>query len=442
MRTNILTTALALSDQDLLARIDALARTEREATAELVGHLAALELRPSLHAAQGYGSLFDYCTHVLHLSEDAACTRIHVARTCRRFPLILDFLYSGALSLSAVRLLGPHLTAENHEGVLARATRKRLHEVQALVAELAPRPDVPASMRRLPSPAAPASPQLERTLMLADGSEASSTAPVPATDGRGSRIGVSADVTAGGVPTGSPDGVAAANGANGLPNDARSGLGVALPAVPRTTRPVLQALAPQRYKVQFTIGQETHDAVKRLQALMRRELPDGDLAAIFDHGVRLLLDKVETAKFGVGAKTSRRPSRPLHSTLKSGAAERAYETRIRFKTDSESEPVAAEPRSEASEAERRAAPSRHIPSAVKRAVWRRDGGQCAFVSAGGRRCTERAFLELHHIHPHALAGPATAANISLRCRRHNQYEAELVFGPRDSVRETAERYRT
>jgi 5-methylcytosine-specific restriction endonuclease McrA len=156
----------------------------------------------------------------------------------------------------------------------------------------------------------------------------------------------------------------------------------------------------------------------------------------------LLLAKVEKAKFGVGAKASRRPSRPLHSTLKSGAAERAYETRIRFKTDSESEPVAVEPRSEASEAERRAAPSRHIPSAVKRAVWRRDGGQCAFVSAGGRRCTERAFLELHHIHPHALAGPATAANISLRCRRHNQYEAELVFGPRDSVRETAERHRT
>jgi hypothetical protein len=51
------------------------------------------------------------------------------------------------------------------------------------------------------------------------------------------------------------------------------------------------------------------------------------------------------------------------------------------------------------------------------------------VAANGRRCTERAFLELHHIHPHALDGPATVANISLRCRRHNAYEAELVFGP-------------
>ncbi len=52
------------------------------------------------------------------------------------------------------------------------------------------------------------------------------------------------------------------------------------------------------------------------------------------------------------------------------------------------------------------------------------------MSKDGRRCTERAFLEFHHIRPYALGGPTSAENISLRCRRHNQYEAELVFGPR------------
>ena len=78
MRTNIFATAVALSDKELLARLDALAATEREAAAELLGHLAALELRPSLYLAQGYGSLFDYCTQALHLSEDAACNRIKV----------------------------------------------------------------------------------------------------------------------------------------------------------------------------------------------------------------------------------------------------------------------------------------------------------------------------------------------------------------------------
>src|SRR5712692_4315943 len=133
MRKNILPIAVALSDRDLLARIDALAGTERESTAELVAHLAALELRPALYAGQGYGSLFGYCRQALRLSEDAACTRIKVARACRTFPAIVDLLASGALSLTAVRMLGPHLTAENHEAVLARARHAALEDIQALV---------------------------------------------------------------------------------------------------------------------------------------------------------------------------------------------------------------------------------------------------------------------------------------------------------------------
>jgi hypothetical protein len=66
---------------------------------------------------------------------------------------------------------------------------------------------------------------------------------------------------------------------------------------------------------------------------------------------------------------------------------------------------------------------------VKRVVSERDADQCAFVSPDGRRCTQRAFLEFHHVKPFAKEGPETVENISLRCRRHNQYEAELVFGP-------------
>jgi hypothetical protein len=76
-----------------------------------------------------------------------------------------------------------------------------------------------------------------------------------------------------------------------------------------------------------------------------------------------------------------------------------------------------------------ARPSRHVPREVKREVWGRDAGQCAFVSSTGRRCTEGTFLEYHHIQPYAMQGPATVANISLRCWRHNHYEGELIFGP-------------
>jgi hypothetical protein len=51
----------------------------------------------------------------LRLSEDAACNRIDAARTCRRFPVILDLLASGEVTLTTVRPLGRHLTPENRE---------------------------------------------------------------------------------------------------------------------------------------------------------------------------------------------------------------------------------------------------------------------------------------------------------------------------------------
>jgi hypothetical protein len=166
-------------------------------------------------------------------------------------------------------------------------------------------------------------------------------------------------------------------------------------ALPATPRPVVQASAPERYRVQFTIGQETHEKLRRAQALLRREVPDGDPGGIFDRALTVLLEKVEKTKLGAAA-------RPRPDQLIRPAADKIHKPTVR---------------------------SRHVPQEVKSAVWRRDGGQCAFVSPTGRRCTERTFLEFHHIQPYAQQGPATVANISLRCWRHNQYEAELIFGP-------------
>ena len=340
----MLALASELSDQDLLARVGALAGKEREATAELVAHLAVLADRSSLYAARGYRSLFDYCTQVLQLSEDAACNRIHAARACRDFPMILDLLASGAMSLTSVRLLRPHLTPENHEAVLARASGRSRRQIETLVAELAPRPDVPSSVRKLPT--APPAPAL-----------------VPAT-------------TSAPPPISAPPPVA-------------------------TRRPIIETTSPERYRVQFTIGKESHDKLRRVQDLLRREIPDGDPAAIFDRALSLLLEKVEKTKL---AQTTK-PRAPRS---------------IRPGTDWQVRTPILAPRD--------------IPRYVQRAVGRRDGAQCAFVAPDGHRCTERAFLEFHHIRAYALGGLATVENISLRCRRHNQYEAERVFGPRRAER--------
>jgi hypothetical protein len=348
MNTNILTIAIGLSDRDLLAQLHVLAGREREACAELVAHLAALDSRPSLYAAQGYGSLFSYCTQSLRLSEDAACSRIEAARACRRFPLILDLLGSGELNLTAVRLLGRHLTSENHQTILAKAKRRSRQQIETLVAELAPRPDVPTSVRRLPT-----------------------SVPTP-------------------FSSAIPDQAASA-----VPSEPNTVPAPPPAVVSPAPRPVVQATAPERYRVQFTIGQETHEKLRRLQALLRREIPDGDPAAIFDRALTLLLETVEKKKLGAA-------KRPLP-------------------------PVPIRPGTDRS-ARKPGARSRDVPRAVKRTVWRRDAGQCAYMTPSGKGCTERAFLEFHHVQPHAKQGPATVANISLRCWRHNHYEGELVFG--------------
>ena len=75
--------------------------------------------------------------------------------------------------------------------------------------------------------------------------------------------------------------------------------------------------------------------------------------------------------------------------------------------------------------------SRYIPSSIRRVIWTRDGGRCAFVGPDGR-CNETAFLEIHHLHPFAAGGATTVDNLALRCRAHNGLEALVYFGENDS----------
>jgi hypothetical protein len=369
MTMHMLTHAKALSNADLLARLPQLAANERTATAELVAHLVALDMRPDVYASQGYGSLFGYCTGALRLSEDAACTRIAAVSACRRFPQVLDMLVSGTLTLTAVRRIGPHLNAENCEWVLARASNRSRSDVEALLAELAPRPDVVPSVRKLP----------------VRGQVAADTPPVLL--------------------------VASANASPSFGETAAapSSQGRAAPAAPPGRRPQVQPSAPERFRVQFTVGPEAHDKLRRVQALLRREIPSGDVGMIFERALDLLVQKVERAK--VGKATRPRATIRSETDGNDWAAVRA---------------------------------DRYIPNEVKRVVWERDAGRCAFVSAAGHRCTETTYLEFHHLIPFATGGRATVGNIALRCRRHNQYEARLVFGPRGEsrARETPGRYTT
>lgn len=147
--TNMLAAVSRLSDSALIAQVKALAARERQTTADLIAALAELDCR-RLYLGAGCSSLFTYCTRVLHLSEHAAYGRIEAARTARRFPGILGELADGSLTLTAVCLLGPVLSDDNHDRLVAAARHKSKREVELLVASERPQPAVPSSVRKLP----------------------------------------------------------------------------------------------------------------------------------------------------------------------------------------------------------------------------------------------------------------------------------------------------
>ena len=139
-----------LSNEELLARVKSLAEGERKATGALIAHLAELDER-RLYLAEGYSSLFTYCTQVLHLSEHAAYGRIEAARVVRRFPVLLERLKEGSVNLTTMGLLASHLTAENHRELLDMTRNKSRRQVEELLARLHPQAPISTVIRRLPT---------------------------------------------------------------------------------------------------------------------------------------------------------------------------------------------------------------------------------------------------------------------------------------------------
>ncbi len=357
-RTHSLT---SFSDDELLRRLSDLLGQSRRDEADLVAHIAEVDSR-RLYAREASPSMFAYCTEVLHLSEAEAYLRIAAARASREHPLLLTMLADGRLHLTAIAKLAPHLTVENREALLKRAAHRSRRQIEELVAELSPRPDAPAVMRKLPGPRdGTASPGLQ----LGPDAKVLSL-------GRRPEGGASVDRQL------RPDGVAAA-GFELRPHGAA--------ALPGSRPAVVEPLGAARYKVQFTASAELCDKLERLRALMRPSVPDGDLAAIVEQAVTEKLQRLEARRFA--------------------------QTQAPRKTLSESETSPT---------------TRQIPAAVKRAVYERDGGRCRYEDEQGRRCTARQGLQFHHRHPFGRGGDHSVANVSLSCRCHNGYLAEVDYG--------------
>jgi hypothetical protein len=131
--------------------------------------------------------------------------------------------------------------------------------------------------------------------------------------------------------------------------------------------------------VHFTVSGED----LRLLIAAHELLPTLDTGGLYQRSLRQMVQKLRRARFGIGARRERA---------------------------------------------RRVKGARTIPAHVRLEVYERDGGCCAYVSAGGRRCECRRFLEYDHIVPLAQGGDTSLANLRLLCRTHNQLEADRRLG--------------
>jgi len=348
-----------LSGHELLARLRSLARRGNVIEAELLAHLGEVEAR-RLFLEEACSNIFVYCQRVLHFSESVAYKRIHASRAAHRYPQILEAVRRGELHVTGVTLLAPQLSGENCEELLRAAKHKTAEEIRRLLADRRPKPDVKTCVRHVPAATGSVAPGPSR-----DRKEPEAPAPVRA------------------ASNGSQE-----NGNSGIGSESRLSARSTAPSVPPCdpgARARAEPLGGERYCVRFTADPETHSQLQELRALMRHQIPDGDLGKILSRAVTALLEQVRKRKFG--ECSAPRPAKSSNGR-----------------------------------------PTRRIPASIRRTVWNRDGGRCTYVSPGGKRCGAREFLEFHHREPWARSRVHTISGIALRCRAHNQYEACQDFG--------------
>jgi hypothetical protein len=426
-----------VSDDALHAGVKTLAGRYNLLTADLLAHLAEVDAR-GIYRERACSSLYTYCVYELRLSEDEAQRRAKAARTAREFPVVFEMLAEGAVHLTGLLLLAPYLTRENHGELLARARFRTKREIEHLVSEIAPRPDVPARIeplgpRRVANLWQAYTASLRGAVReLAPGVTAGDAPPVgfdesedeSMPDGR-KRYGDEGDDDA---STRAFPNVGDADERAEIRGDVNGPVTEREPAPARMNEaPSVgsKPLVPQRYRVEFTASARYVELLEEARNLLHHRVPDRDIARVHELAmeafVQLLRKRRRAERSGPRVRGEGAAPERVNDVVTAGSApERANQ----FASD-RSAPARMAGTGDAPSLARA---KRHVPAATRRAVWKRDGGRCTFEDSSGRRCGERAGLEVHHEHAFALGGPTTLENLRLLCRAHNGLLAERDFG--------------
>ncbi len=377
------------TDEGLLGRVGELVELERRTTANLVVLLAEVEAR-ELHLLDGSPSLFEWCRTRWGFGEDKAYNYVKAVGWVRRWPQMGAMLADGRLSLSGMRVIGPHLDEGNVDERLVEAAGKSKRELAELVAKWSPRPDVPARVFKLPP-------------------------------SRGGEVG-------------------APKQAKAEPEAGANELSLERPKVEHRVEPLSEA----RYRVQVTVGARVAAKLEEAMAIAGHQVASGDYETLLELALDVFLAAKKKQRFGVGARPKARKAKKAKQAAERVAmagesVERPAQADERVATVGASveggaqaeDGVATAGASVDSVSEEpvfgAGARGRAVPVEVKRAVVARDGLRCTFEGPGGR-CTETRRLELHHDEAFAKGGAHSVGNVRVLCQAHNLLIARRELG--------------
>lgn len=222
---------------------------------------------------------------------------------------------------------------------------------------------------------------------------------------------------------------------------------------PRAASPErLRGLSEDRVQLQTTITPECERALRRVQDLLAQKQQNAGISDALEAALTEYIsrhDPVEKAKRAENRKVQRAKTRSQAKAAESKATQSASPAHaVQMPTDwplsysasfTPPQPQAEEPRPFCARRKRQP-----LTAAQKHAVQTRDGGQCTFRDEHGRRCTERRWLHVHHIHHVADGGDNSPDNLTSLCSAHHDLVHQLSFpieGQRSWLREPIVEYR-
>ncbi len=154
--------------------------------------------------------------------------------------------------------------------------------------------------------------------------------------------------------------------------------------VPRPHPAEMRAVAQDRWSLRVTIDGACRDDLETLAAMLSHKFPRKDLAGVLHEAIRCGIEKQGKRRGAV------KPPRKV-------------------KARSIKDPT-------------------FVSAELRRQVWERYQGRCAWVGPDGKRCDSRWQVEVDHVDAVARGGQATIDRLRLLCRGHNLLHAAEVYG--------------